>query len=224
MIDKNAVFDLIGASGALWCRTDMDAMDLADAVQFVNARHLPLMSVAPNMIQTVWAWLESSNVKIMTRFYLEGKKITESAISDVAVQVNTALRQGAHGAQIFLTCAMLKDLVEQIYVVRDDLFFNKDLIIGFDIVDVGPFDWTDIFANLRKINACAVVVAFTCDTGDKSDFVGRIYGMLNAWNAENKFDLHFAFGPNLLRIEQAQRLVERLQPELKNKLRFWINV
>lgn len=224
MIDKNAVFDLIGAGGALWCRADMDATDLADAVQFVNVRQLPVISVAPNMVQTVWAWLENSDVKIMTRFYLDDKKITETQISDVSVQVNTALRQGAQGAQIFLPCVALGDLVEQIYVVRDDLFFNKDLVVGFDVGDVGPFDWADIFANLRKINASAVVVAFTHDVGDKSDFVGRIYGMLNAWSAENKFDLHFAFGPSSVRIEQALRLVERLRPELKSKLRFWVNL
>jgi hypothetical protein len=47
--------------------------------------------------------------------------------------------------------------------------------------------------------------------------------MLNAWNVENKFSLQFAFGPNLLRIEQAMRLVQQMRPHLMDGLRFWIN-
>ena len=64
---------------------------------------------------------------------------------------------------------------------------------------------------------------FTKDAGDKSDFVGRIYGMLNTWDADNKFDLHFAFGPNFMRIEQALRLVQSVRPELVGRLKFWVN-
>ena len=39
MIDKNAVFDLVGKNLALWCGTDMDATDLADAVHFANSHN-----------------------------------------------------------------------------------------------------------------------------------------------------------------------------------------
>lgn len=223
MIDKSVIFDAIGTGAALWCATDMDATDLADAVQFANARQLSDISVAPNMIQTVWPWLEGRPVKIMTRFYLEHKKITEEHVSDITVRINSALRQGANGAQVFVGVDALGDLVEQTHVVRDDLFFNKDLSIGLDIGDIGPFDWGNVFANLRKINASSVVFAFTQDTGDKSDFVGRIYAMLNAWDLQNKFNLHFAFGPNFMRIEQAQRLVQQVRPMLMDGLRFWIS-
>ncbi len=223
MIDKNAIFELVGTNAALWCGADLGATDLAEAVHFADVSNLSMISVAPNMVQTVWPWLENSNVKIMTRFYLENKKITEENISDITVRINTALRQGAHGAQVFLSVGALGDLVEQTHVVRDDLFFNKDLAIGLDVGEVGPFDWADVFANLRKINASSVVFVFTHDTGDKSDFVGRLYGMLNAWGADNKFSLHFAFGPNFMRIEQAQRLVQRMKSMLVNDMRFWLN-
>ncbi len=221
MIDKNAVFDFIGVNAAVWCGADMDATDLAKSVQFVNEKKLSMISVAPNVVQTVWPWLEAGNVKIMSRFYME--KINEGQISDVTVRINSALRQGAHGAQIFLPYRVLAELVEQTHVVRDDLFFNKDLAIGMDIADVGPFDWDDVFANLRKINASSVIFVLTKDSGDKSDFVGRLYGMLNAWGMDNKFNLHFAFGPNFMRIEQAQRLVQQVRPMLMDGLRFWIN-
>ena len=68
-----------------------------------------------------------------------------------------------------------------------------------------------------------MIFVFTHDIGDKSDFVGRLYGMLNAWDVANKFSLQFAFGPNLLRIEQAMRLVQQMRPGLMGELRFWIN-
>ena len=223
MIDKSMIFDIVGTNAGLWCGADMDATDLADAVHFAGVQKLPVVSVAPNMVQTVWPWLEGNNIKIMSRFYLDGKKITEEQISDVTVRINTSLRQGANGAQIFLSYGALAGLVEQTHVVRDDLFFNKDLSIGMDIGEIGPFDWMDVFANLQKINASSVIFVFTHDTGDKSDFVGRLYGMLNAWDVANKFSLQFAFGPNLLRIEQAMRLVQQMGPGLMGELRFWIN-
>jgi hypothetical protein len=223
MIDKSMIFDIVGTNAGLWCGADMDATDLADAVHSADAQNLPMISVVPNMVQTVWPWLEGNNIKIMSRFYLDGKKITEEQISDVTVRINTSLRQGANGAQIFLSYGALAGLVEQTHVVRDDLFFNKDLSIGMDIGEIESFDWPDVFANLQKINASSVIFVFARDTGDKSDFVGRLYGMLNAWNVENKFSLQFAFGPNLLRIEQAMRLVQQMRPNLMDGLRFWIN-
>ena len=223
MIDKSMIFDIVGTNAGLWCGADMDATDLADAVHFAGVQKLPVVSVAPNMVQTVWPWLEGNNIKIMSRFYLDGRKITEKQISDITVRINTSLRQGANGAQIFLSYGALAGLVEQTHVVRDDLFFNKYLSIGMDNCEIGPFDWMDVFANLQKINASSVIFVFTHDTGDKSDFVGRLYGMLNAWDVANKFSLQFAFGPNLLRIEQAMRLVQQMRPGLMGELRFWIN-
>ena len=223
MINDFSVFDLVGTHAGLWCGVDLDATDMANAVHVADVQKIPMISVAPGMVQTVWPWLENSCVKIMTRFYLEGEKISENQISDITVRINTALRQGASGAQVFLSYAALEELVEQTYIVRDDLFFNKDLAIGMDISDVGPFDWENVFENLRKINASSVIFVFARDDGNKSDFVGRIYAMLNAWGAENKFDLHFAFGPNFMRIEQAQRLVQQIRPNLVGQMCFWVN-
>ena len=223
MIDKSVIFDLVGTKAGLWCGADMDATDLADAVHVADVQKLSVVSVAPNMVQTVWPWVEGNNIKIMSRFYLGGKKITEEQISDITVRINTSLRQGANGAQIFLSYNALAGLVEQTHVVRDDLFFNKDLAIGMDINEIGPFDWGDVFENLRKINASSVIFVFARDAGDKSDFVGRLYGMLNAWDATNKFSLQFAFGPNLVRMEQTMRLVQQMRPDLMTGLRFWVN-
>lgn len=223
MIEKNALFDEVGKYAALWCAGDADGGDLACATQFLNEKKLSIVSVAPDSVLTVWPWLEKSNVKIMGRFYLPNKKVTEAQVSDLTVRINSTFKHGAHGAQVFLPYVALENLVEQTHVIRDDLFFNKDLAIGIDIADVGVFEWEKLFENLRKINASSVVFVFTQDDGDKSDFVGRIYAMLNAWKNENKFDLHFAFGPNFMRIEQAWRLVESMRPELLCGVKFFIN-
>ena len=151
------------------------------------------------------------------------KNITESQISEITIRINNAFKQGAHGAQIFLPYGALDDLVEQTHVIRDDLFFDKDLEIGIDIGDVDVFEWENLFQKLRKINASSVLFVFTKDTGKKSDFVGRIYAMLNAWNDNNDFDLHFAFGADFMRIEQVWRLVETLKPGLLSRVKFFVH-
>ncbi len=223
MISIDAVFQELGDMGALWCRADTDAGDLARCTEFVVQNGVDMVSVAPDAIDVLWPWMERMPVKIMARFYAEGKRIVEKQVSDLTVRINTVFKRGAHGAQVFLRPEMLPDLVKQTHIIRDDLFFNKDLSIGLDIGDIDVDAWDDLFQNLQKINASSVLFVFTNDTGDKSDFVGRIYGMLNAWGGANKFDLHFALGPNFMRIEQAKRLVEMIKPELLGGLKFFVN-
>ena len=174
-------------------------------------------------MKTIWPWLEQAGVDIMARFYFPDTSITDNQIYDITAQINSAFKVGATGAQVFLAYGALDGLVEQTHIIRDDLFFNRDLSIGIDIGDVDSCDWENLFANLQKINASSLLLVLTNDAGKKSDFVGRIYGLLNAWRSDNKFDLHFAFGPNFMRIEQVLRLVESMQPELMDRLVFWVN-
>ena len=58
------------------------------------------------------------------------------------------------------------------------------------------------------------------DMGNRSDFIGRIYGMLDNWDFDG--DLHFIFGNNYDRIDQVIRLVESMKPELSDKLHFFL--
>ena len=222
MITNESIFEEISGAGVLWCGADMDSGELARAVEFVTERGIGIISVVPNAVETVWPWLEGCDVKIMARFYLSDKRITEAQISDVTVRINSALRQGAQGAQVFVRYSALADLVEQTYVIRDDLFFNKDLSIGLDVADIGAYEWDTLYENLRKINVSSVVFVLAKEDGNKSDFVGRVYAMLRAWTSENNFDLHFALGANSLRIEQVRRLVEKLQPQLAERVKFLI--
>jgi hypothetical protein len=154
---------------------------------------------------------------------LSDKKVTEQQISDVTMAINSAFKRGAHGAQIFLAYSALAGLVEQIHVIRDDLFFEKDLSIAIDINQIDSDDWNDLFENLQKINATSLLLTMSKDMGDKSDFVGRFYGMLDVWNSENKFDIHLAFGQNFQRIEQALRLIKSMRPELIKTTKVFIN-
>lgn len=223
MIDKSIILKQIEGQEALWCGAGMEGGDLARAVEVLETKSMRLVSVVPDSVMTIWPWLERTDVKIFARFYFPDKRISEKQVSDVTVRINDSFKRGAHGAQVFLPYVALNSLVEQTHVIRDDLFFDKDLIIGIDICDVEADDWNDLFMNLRKINANAVMFVFTNDMGEKSDFVGRIYGMLNSWSADNNFDLHFAFGPNFMRIEQALRLVQSVKPQLNKRLKFWLN-
>jgi len=224
MMEKNTIFDEFSNNVAVWCGKNMDAMDLAGVVDCFAAQKISVLSVPLGAVETVWPWVEGKNVKIMSRFYFPDKIISEQQISDVTAQINSSFKQGANGAQVFLPYAALDDLVKQTHVIRDDLFFNKFLSIGIDISEIDSQDWPVVFENLKKINASALTLVLTKDDGAKSDFVGRVYGMLNQWGDDNKFDLHFAFGPNFMRIEQAIRLVQVMKPNLMNRLKFFVNV
>lgn len=223
MIEKNVLIDELMGRWALWCGTDKEAAELARVAEVVVQEKLPIVSVVPSVVSVIWPWLEMVDVKIFARFYLPSRKVDEVSVSDVVQKINTAFKQGASGAQIFLSVSDLKRFVEFIHVIRDDLFFDKDFSVGVDLNDVGPFEWNELYEDARKLNVNSLFFAFTKDKGNKSDFVGRIYAMLNSWNNDNKFDLHFAVGADSMRIEQVARLVEQLQPQLQNRLKFFVN-
>ncbi len=223
MMDGNVFLEEYQSYAALWCAGNLEATDLARVAADAVEKKLCAVSVVPDSVGVVWPWLENSMTQIMARFYFPDKIISDAQISDVTSRINMAFKRGAHGAQVFLPASALTGLVENVHIIRDDLFFDKTLEIGIDIGEVGAYDWGELFANLRKINASSVLFVLTNDMGNKSDFVGRLYGMLNAWDKNNNFDLHFAFGPNFMRIEQTVRLIESMRPELLNGVKFWFN-
>lgn len=223
MIEKKINIDELEPLLCLWCSADKESADLARAAEIVSEQGMPVLSVGPVSVPVVWPWLEDCSTKIMARFYLSDKKIDETIISDVVKNINMTFKQGANGAQVFLDFSELGVFVDFLCAIRDDLFFDKDLSVGLDLSEIGPFDWNDLFVGLRKINANSVLFVFPKDMGNKSDFVGRIYAMLNAWNKDNDFELHFALWADSMRIEQVQRLVEQMQPQLSKKLKFFVN-
>ena len=222
MIDTGSFFDEISANMAMWCDGGRDTGELARVASSSVAHDMPVISALPDDVAMLWTWLEKTPARIYARFYLPvrgGRDV--GAISDLSARINAAFKQGAHGAQIFMRAADLDDFAEQIGVVRDDLFFNRELAIGIDISEVGPFEWSAVFDALRRLRAGALVLVLARDGGDKSDFVGRMYAVLRA-AGDIKCDLHFVLGNNPLRMEQAARLVRGMRPALAGGMRMFV--
>lgn len=222
MIDTDSFFDEISANMAMWCDGGRDTGELARVASSSVAHDMPVISALPDDVAMLWTWLEKTPARIYARFYLPvrgGRDV--GAISDLSARINAAFKQGAHGAQIFMRAADLDDFAEQIGVVRDDLFFNRELAIGIDISEVGPFEWSAVFDALRRLRAGALVLVLARDGGDKSDFVGRMYAVLRA-AGDIKCDLHFVLGNNPLRMEQAARLVRGMRPALAGGMRMFV--
>ena len=117
----------------------------------------------------------------------------------------------------------MQKFISGIGSVRNDLFFNKSLNIAIDINDIDVFDWGELFRILRIISADSLVLTFNSDTGDKSDFVGRVFAMLNAPRGEWGGQINFVIGQNVVRIDQTYRLIQQLLPETLSKTEFFID-
>ena len=223
MIDIDLVFKELGDGVCLWCGADTQGADLAQKCQMAIEHKMPIMSVGPDAVPVVWPWLEHSNIFINARFYLEDSKFDDVAASGLAKRVISVFKNGADGATIFVRSKDLDDFVSAMNVVRDDLFFNKELCIGLDIMEFGAYDWVRVFDMLKKINANSVAFFISKDTGKKSDFVGRVYGMLDAWPRDFNARLCWAFGNNIVRFDQAKRLTETLRHDLAAGQSFLVN-
>lgn len=223
MIDDRNILDELKGRIATWCPADIDANALAGVVDDAIAHDASDISVGNAAVETVWPWVEQTKVKISTRFYVpqRSRGINATDASDLTININTAFKSGAHTAQVFMRVADLGAFVQNLRPIRDDLFFNKNLSVGLDICKIEPGQWADVFGALNAISAASVIFVLSCDTGDKSDFVGRFYGALNAMDTF-RGDVHFAPLANPTRAEQVVRLIEQIRPEKLTNLRFFI--
>ena len=222
MIDTEFLFRDLDGHLALWCGADAVGGDLAAMAERAVAAKMPVMSVVPDAVDTVWPWLEKTNVDISARFYLDNFSDAYDAVSDLAARINRAFRRGAGGVQIFVRARDMDALARAIRPVRDDLFFNKELAVGTDIGEIDACEWGGVFDALGRMNASRFVLAHAVDAGAKSDFVGRVYGMLDtrwAWRG----GIDFVLGDNAPRIDQAWRLVHDMRPDLAENVRFFIS-
>ena len=223
MIDTKSFLSEIQSAIGIWCGADTDGADLARMVQCATEWNADVLSVLPDVVSVVWPWIEEKPISLLGRFYVNDDKIDENVMSDLTVRINSSFKRGACGAMVFVRYKNLASMIDQVAIIRDDLFFNRELVIGLDIGDIDSDDWVNLFNELKRINASAVCFVLTRDTGKKSDFVGRVYGMLNAWDSEFGGALHFALENRPERIDQARRLVESVRPELLSGLRFFVN-
>lgn len=219
MIDTDFILENSNVC-AMWCAAGCEPTDLAHAANTAIEQGVNTISVAPSAVAVIWPWLENKNIKILARFYL--KSVNSETMSGITANINSVFKQGADGAQIFLNYNDMDVFVSQIYAIRDDLFFNKRLFIGFDITSVPPCDWNHVWDSMRRIRADGIIFAFTNDTGDDSNFVGQVYGAMKCTGNENKMSVHFAPMQMPGRSEQAARLITELCPEMVDKMKFFI--
>ncbi len=224
MIDnENILGELLNGHVAAWCPADMDANALAGVVDDAIAHGGCDISVGTSAVEIVWPWVERTKIQISTRFYVpvRPRGIGANDASELTMNINSAFKRGATTAQMFMRVADLGAVVKNLAPIRDDLFFNKKLSVGLDICRIEPSDWSDVFGALNALGASSVIFAMSRDMGDKSDFVGRFYGALDAMGTFNG-DVHFAPMSDPVRIDQVMRLTEQLRPEKLSNLKFFI--
>jgi len=221
MIDINEIFLDSDKRIALWCDEVQDTNDLAVMCENIMESGVDLISVAPDMVRNMWVYLEKSHVKILTRYnFTSNNKNIDNDIADLAKNIINICKSGANGVQIFLKMSGFEYFCDKILPVKEDLFFGKDLCVALDIEDVDINNWDMIFQKLRDIKANTLILTLNEDMGVRSDFVGRVYGMLKNWDFNG--NLHFMLHNDYDRIDQVIRLIESEKTELKDYIKFFL--
>lgn len=221
MIEADEIFSDFDKRIAFWCDLVSDTTDLAALSDNIIENKIDLLSVLPDMVYFLWTYLEKYNVKIFPRYYFAPlQKNMDKDVSELVKNIAEILKKGAKGAQIFLKLRDFERFADVIKFVRDDLFFGHDLCIGFDINDIGLEYWDLVFQKLRELHVDALCLTLNEDAGNRSDFVGRIYGMLQKWDFNG--DLYFQLNNDYDRMDQVIRLIESEKNELSDRLYFFL--
>ena len=221
MIEANEIFSDFDKRIAFWCDNVADTAELADLSNNLIENKIDLISVVPNAVYFLWTCLEKQNVKILPRYYFAPlQKNMDTDVSELVKNITNVFKKGATGVQIFLKMRDLERFTDTIKFVRNDLFFEHVLCVGFDINDINFEDWDLVFQKLHDLCADALVLTLNEDMGNRSDFVGRVYGMLQKWDFGG--ELHFKLNNDYERMDQVIRLIESEKNELSDKLRFFL--
>ena len=222
MIDEKTIFYEVRNNISMMCGDDCSGADLASAMGVAMSNKMRSVCVAPKSVPEVWPWVEKSRVKIISRFVITGA-INDDSLSELSTQINTSFRDGADGAIVFMPRRDVSKFATEIVSIRDDLFFNKTFGIGIDINEIGPFDWDELFGFLQILHADSLNLTFNDDTGDKSDFVGRVFAMLNANRGKWGGVVNFILNQNIARIDQVFRLIQNIAPDTAAKTEFFVS-
>ena len=222
MIDINEIFSDSDIRLAFWCESVQDTNDLAMMADNIINENIHLISVSPAEVPLIWPYLEKSKVKILTRYVFNPiQRNIDAEIYELAANISLICKKGANGVQMFLKMHDFEQVVNMLFNVRDDLFFKHDLSLGLDISDIDINNLDSFFKKLRDIRADSLVLTLNEDMGNRSDFVGRVYALLQHWNMNG--ELHFILNNDYDRMDQAIRLIESERPELSEKVRFFLN-
>ncbi len=222
MIDINEIFSDSDKRIAIWCEPVADTNDLAIMCENIVNNNVHLISVAPEMVSNVWMYLEKKKIKILTRYnFNPAPKNLDKDMYELAENITSVCKSGADGVQIFLHMHDFENFIDMLKIVRDDLFFGHDLAIALDIQDIDICNLDFLFQRLRDIRANILTLTLNEDMGNRSDFVGRVYGLFQNWDFDG--ELHFVLGNNFDRIDQVIRLAEILRPEISDKIKFFLD-
>ena len=222
MIEMNEIFSDSDKRLAIWCEGVSDTNDLAIMCDHIVNNGVCLVSVPPEVVHDAWAYLEKKQVKILTRYGIDfGIRNTDSQMYELGAKITSVCKNGASGVQIFIKMQDFNRILDALQVVRDDLFFGHDLCFVLDTEDLDINNLDFIFQKLREINADSFGLTLNEDIGNRSDFIGRVYAILQHFDFDG--ELHFMLGNNFDRIDQIVRLTECLRPELSEKLRFFLD-
>jgi len=222
MIEEEEIFKEVRNNISVVCGDDCVGADLAAVAGKAVSNKVHSICVLPNRVGEIWPWLENSKIKIISRFFVDGV-VNDDFMSDFASNVNATFRDGANGIIVFMDLSRLQKFAVEVTSIRDDLFFNKSFGIGLDINQLNAFDWENIFGILNLIHADSLVLTFDNDTGNKSDFVGRVFAMLNANRGNWGGIVNFMISQNILRLDQVCRLIQQVAPDTFLKTEFFIS-
>ena len=222
MIEINEIFSDSDKRLALWVENVSDTNDLAIICENIINNGISLVSVPPEKVADIWAFLEKRKLEILTRYnFAPVSKNIDSDMYELGANITNVCKRGAKGVQIFIKMRDFENFINNLKIVRDDLFFEHDLSIVMDTEDIDINNLDFMFQKLREIRADSLGLTLKEDMGNRSDFVGRIYALLE--HLDFGGELHFILGNNFERIDQVVRLTEILRPELSDKLRFFLD-
>ncbi|MCR4917342.1 MAG: hypothetical protein K5912_00160 [Alphaproteobacteria bacterium] len=219
IIKTDYLFENINDIVALWLQNqELDNSVLVRVSDIAIENNVSKMSVPTGVVERIWPWLEKNRINLVVRFdfanFYDGD--LDLAVSNIAKDISLEFRHGASGVQILLSKSNIDAFVNGILPIRQDLFFGKDFSVAMNIGDCGVSDWPKIFDALNKIRADSLLLIAKGEKFDaKSDFVGRIYAMLENWNTSS--GLAVMFGKNMMRVGQTIRLLKKMRPELVRK-------
>lgn len=221
MIEANDIFSDSDSRVALWCNDMGDSNDMAMLANDIIENKVSLISVPPSGLSIMWTYLEKAKVKIFTRhIFATLNKNFDKDVSDLSEKIVSDFKNGANGVSIFVKMRDFERLADLLSVIRDDLFFGHDLCLVMDVKDLSVDNFDLIFQKLNDVRANAFGIYLSEDMGLRSDFIGKIYGVLEHWNFDG--DVHFILQNNFERIDQASRLIETMKPELSGRVHFFL--
>lgn len=216
MIELNSFFAYIKNNIAV-SFSGSDSYELISRVESAIKNKVGIISTEPDAVSIIWPWIEKRKISLIPRFF-----ISDEFNAEILVQnINLTMKKGASGAHVFIDKKNMDQFLSCVGPVCADLFFNKDLFLGFELSSIQPMDMENMLEKLLEFEPKGLSVIF--DENADIDFVGSIYGFINALPPKYNGGLHFMIGNVPSKIEQVWRLVEKLRPNLLKKIIFFIN-